>query len=113
MHHGERKVGRPEFEGEDDGVDIVKEMQVDVRHFARHRCGPFAEHQADRFNIGAPIDTQGRVAVAETAHGAWRIAVEKALHVRKEADEFAIVALLKVLALDAELIIDQRPRVAC
>ena len=70
---------------------------------------PSAEHHAHRRNVGAPVDTQWRVAVAEIAHRPRRIAVEEALHVRQEAHELAIVPLLEGIALDAELVIDESP----
>jgi hypothetical protein len=32
VHRGEREIGRKELASKDDRVDVVKEMQVDVRN---------------------------------------------------------------------------------
>ena len=52
----ERQVGGGELDGEDDSVDIVKEVQVDVGDVARHRSGAFGEHHAYCRYIRAPVD---------------------------------------------------------
>src|SRR6185312_16908112 len=76
---------------------------------AGHRLGAFGKHYTYGRDVGAPVDPQRCVAVAEVAHRPRGIAVQKALHMRQEADELPIVPFLERVALDTELVIDQSP----
>ena len=109
VHDAEGQIRSPELEGEDHGIDIVEEVQVGMGDLAGHRLGAFGKHDAYGRDVGAPVDPQGCIAVAKVAHRPRGIAVQKALHMRQEAHELAIVPLLERVALDAELVIDQSP----
>lgn len=108
VHRGERKIGRKELASKDDRVDVVKEMQVDVRNAAGYRLPSFVECDAQRADIGATVDPQRGVSPPQPTDRTRSIAVKKALHVRQEAHEFAIVPFLEY-ALNAELVIDEIP----
>ena len=84
VHRGERKIGRQELASEDDRVDVVNEMQVDVRLAAGDRL-PSCRGDAQCADIDAAVDPQRGVSPPQPADGTRSIAVKKALHVRQEA----------------------------
>ena len=77
---------------------------------ADYRCVPRVEGKLDFCDIAAAISAKRRIAIAQLANGAWSVAIEKPLHVRQEANEFAVMPLLKLVILAADLVFNQVPK---
>ena len=97
----ERKVVSNQFQREDRNVDVIEEMQVDVRHIEKRRRVVAGEADAGLRDVAAPEHAH-RPQVA--AFAARSLAVQKALHVRQESHELLVMALAEILRVVGELV---------
>ena len=90
-----------QFQREDRNVDVVEEMQVDVREVEKRRCVVAGESDAGLREVGAPEYAHRPRAPAFVAGS---LAIEKALHVRQEGYKLLVVAFAEILRVGGELV---------
>ena len=90
------EVAGGDLDVQQDDVDAVEEVQVDMDDLQGDRRVAGPRHDAHRRDVAAPEHAHRRAGgrVAAAALGA-ALAVQEALHIRQEADELVVVALLK------------------
>lgn len=102
------QVAGMDLDHEDGDVDVVEEVQVDVRDVEHHRVRLVAgERHAHPGEVAAAEDADRRFARRRAALLA--LAVEEALHVRQEGHELAVVALLELRRITGELVGELAP----
>ncbi|MNK66747.1 hypothetical protein D3C87_860720 [compost metagenome] len=91
-----------DLEVEQHHVDVEEEVQVAVNHVEGDRRLAGVRHQPHGRDVAAAEHAHRRIAVAACAVGAAArsaFAVQEALHVRQEAHELVVVALVEAAAL--------------
>ena len=94
-----------QLESQDCDVDVVEEMQIDMRDVEMGRHVVAGEPDAGVRNVAAAEYAHRPRAVA----CAGSFAVEKALYVRQEGYELLVMALAEILRIAGELVCDLVP----
>ncbi len=92
----QRQVVAVHFDVQHDDVDVVEEVQVNVRDRQDNRLGTRARDHAHRRDVVPPVHAHRRAARFLVLVAGFllyaALAVQKSLHIRQERDELAVVA---------------------
>src|SRR5438067_5893217 len=112
LRAGEAQIVGEDFHDEQHDVDVVEEIQVDVRDVEDFRIAlRLRKSDPQLRNVVATKHAQRRVGARGRASAHRPFAVEKIAHVREERHEFAVMPLLEVLPVAPELVLQLAPRV--
>ena len=111
LRERERQVVPEDLDDQDHDVDVVKEAKIDVRDAERHlRAIGTGECHPDGGDVVAPEHADRRID-RPAAAAALALAVQEAPHIRQKRHELAVVALLELFRIAAELVAQLAPRV--
>jgi hypothetical protein len=100
------------LDDQDDDIDVVEEIEIEVHDVEVDRLIALLEGHAHFCHVVAAEDADRRFAsVRDEAFWTTALAVQKALNIGQEGDEFAVMALVELLGVAAEFVREFAPRV--